>query len=88
MVTYIGSYGKRIDITNKLDMEQAILDSNKKKFSQSFHTPFYKDPLRREFGFMGFTSAAQAMLAGVYESNDNLPQAVLDVIAQWQMPEE
>ncbi len=34
------------------------------------------------------TSTAQATLAGVYDSNDNLPQVVLDVIAQWQMPEE
>jgi hypothetical protein len=82
MVTYIDSYGKRINITNKLEIEQAILNSNRKKFSQSFHTPFYKDPLHREFGFKGLTSATQATLAGVYESNDDLPQEVLDVIAK------
>jgi len=32
-------------------MEKAILENNKKKFTQSTHTPFYLPPLRDEFGF-------------------------------------
>jgi len=68
-------------------MEQAILNSNKEKFSQSAHTPFYLSPLKDEFGFKGLTAAAQATLAGLYESNHDIDVRILEVLAQWQMPE-
>lgn len=84
MITTTDSKGSRIDITDKAEMEKAILASNHEKFSQSFHTPFYQDPLKREFGFKGLTVAAQATLAGVYDSNYPISQSVLDVIAQWE----
>jgi hypothetical protein len=87
MITTTDSKGSRIDITDKAEMEKAILASNHEKFSQSFHTPFYQDPLKREFGFKGLTVAAQATLAGVYDSNYPISQSVLDVIAQWEIPE-
>jgi hypothetical protein len=41
IVTTTNANGNKIDITNKTEMEQAILNSNKEKFSQSAHTPFY-----------------------------------------------
>jgi hypothetical protein len=44
MVTMLDSSGNRIDITNKKDIELAILESNKAKFLQSSHTPFYLPP--------------------------------------------
>jgi len=86
MVTTLDSEGNKIEITNQQDMEAAILANNHKKFLQSAHTPFYLPPLKEEFGFKGLSSAAQAVLSGVYESNHDLDQRLLDVIAQWQMP--
>jgi hypothetical protein len=68
-------------------MEQAILENNNNKFKQSTHTPFFLSPLNDEFGLKGLTSAAQATLAGLYESNHDIDTHILDVIAEWQMPQ-
>ena len=87
MVTTLDADGNRIEITNQQQMEKAILESNHKKFLQSTHTPFYLSPLKEEFGFKGLTSASQAALAGIYDSNHDSDQRILDVIAQWQIPE-
>lgn len=67
-------------------MEKAILANNHQKFLQSSHTPFY--PLKEEFGFKGLSSSSQATLAGLYDSNHDIDERILKVIAQWQMPEE
>jgi hypothetical protein len=39
------------DIVNKPEMEQAILDTSRDKFSQSFHTPFINRHYYRSFSF-------------------------------------
>jgi hypothetical protein len=87
MVTVIGPNGERVDITDQQEIELAILDSNKQKFCQSAHTPFFLHPLKDEFGFKGLTSAAQATLACVYDSNHEIDSRILDLIAQWQIPQ-
>jgi hypothetical protein len=43
--------------------------------------------LKDEFRFKGLTTAAQATLAGLYESNLDIDEKILNVIAQWQMPQ-
>jgi hypothetical protein len=83
MVTYTDSTGNRIDITDQKEMEKATLENNRQKFTQSAHTPFYLSPLKD--GFKGLTSAAQTVLAGIYESYHELDERILDVITQWQM---
>ncbi|MFN9979429.1 MAG: hypothetical protein ACK53Y_05925, partial [bacterium] len=75
MVTIEATDGSLQDITDKVLMEQAIMDSNAEKFRQSHHRPFYKDPLKRDFGFKGLTPASGRVLAGVYESNLPIPLA-------------
>ncbi len=82
MVTTTDQEGNMIEITNQQDMEEAILSNNHKKFLQSTHTPFYLSPLKDNFGFKGLNTASQAVLAGVYDSNHDLDQRILDVIAQ------
>ena len=86
MVTVTDADGKKIDITDQQEIERAILDSNHRKFTQSSTTPFYQTPLKEEFGLKGITSATQATLAGLYESNHEIDSRILDLIAQWQMP--
>ena len=86
MVSTTDKEGNKRDITDQLELEKAILENNKQKFSQSSHTPFCQPPLKDEFGFKGLTSTAQAALAGLYES-DSLDERMLEVIAQWQIPQ-
>ena len=67
MVTSYDSEGNLFDITDKIKVEQAIMQSNEAKFKQSHHRPFFQLPLKREFGFKGLTSQTNRVLAGVYE---------------------
>jgi hypothetical protein len=53
MVSITDADGNRQDITKKSAIEKAILDSNRLKFNQSSHRPFYQSPLKDEFGFKG-----------------------------------
>jgi hypothetical protein len=55
-------------------------------FVNSFHTPFFQEPLIKDFGYKGTTQAATAVLAGVFESNSKLPEAVVDVLNELKMP--
>jgi len=84
MVTIQNPDGSRKDVTDRLEIEQAILRNNYDKFSQSFHTPFYCSPLEEVFGFQGLSTAAQAVLAGVYDTDLPLDQFIWDVLAQWE----
>jgi hypothetical protein len=88
MVTTQDKDGKPVYLTKQQDIELAILKNNKMKFLQSSQTPFYCSPLKEEFGFKGLTMVAQATLAGVYESNHSLDERTIQVIKQWQIPEE
>jgi hypothetical protein len=47
-------------------MEKAIIKSNKQKFQQSFHTPFYNFPYNKLFGFLGLMEASQQVLDGSF----------------------
>jgi len=84
IVTVTNDDGKTREITDKAEMERAILHSNNKKFSQSTHTPFYQSPLREAFGFKGLSTASQAVLAGVYDPPDKLNAYILDVLEEWK----
>jgi len=86
LITTTDSEGNKVDITDQVELEKAILENNRQKFTQSAHTPFYQPPLREEFGFKGLTSTAQDALVGLYES-DTLDKRILEVIAQWQIPQ-
>jgi hypothetical protein len=73
-------------LQEKKEREEAIMENNAAKFRQSFHTPFFQEPLIKDFGFNGTTQAATAVLAGAYESNSILPEAVVDVLNELKMP--
>jgi hypothetical protein len=47
-------------------MERAIISSNKKKFQQSFGTPFYNYPYNKLFGYLGITPASKQVLDGTF----------------------
>jgi len=64
MVTIESPEGGCKDITDKSEIEEAIMNSNEAKFRQSHHRPFFHDPLKRDFGFKGLTPQASRVLAG------------------------
>ena len=79
--------GHQKDLTTKHEIEQAIMANNMDKYQQSFHTPFMVSPLREAFGFKGLTTAAQAVLSGVYEINYPIDQVTADFLRELEMPE-
>jgi len=87
MATVTAQNGVKKDITDRHKMESAILRNNAEKNSQSSHTPFCQDPLKQEFGLKGLTTASQAVLARIYDSNHNIAPYIMDVIQQCQIPE-
>jgi hypothetical protein len=72
------------DITNKMEIEKAIIDTNHEKFSQSFHNPFYQPDLIQEFGFQSLTSAAQAVIGGFYVPKMETNSAVCQFLEEIQ----
>jgi hypothetical protein len=88
VVTTTNANGEKVELTNKQDIEAAILASNQRKFSQSVHTPFYQPPLRDSFGFKGLSTAAQSVLAGVYDPPNELSSYIVDMLSQWEKPEQ
>jgi hypothetical protein len=44
LVTIQDAEGNTIDLTEKLDIEKAIVKNNKEKFEQVLHTPFLQPP--------------------------------------------
>ncbi len=87
MVTVQQADGTYKDLTGKLEIEKAIMENNKEKYQQSFHTPFLQDPLRGDFGFKGLTFCSQAVLGGVYSPRADIDGYTRAVIEELQMPE-
>jgi hypothetical protein len=88
MVTIQTDKGRKRDLTEKKDIEEAIMKNNQDKYQQSFHTPFMCQPLRDEFEFKGLTKAAQAVLRGVYEPTQQIDEFTKAVLQELYMPTE
>ncbi len=88
MVTIQNEAGQCFDLTSKEDIEQAIMKTKEEKYRQSSHIPFFQFPLASEFGFKGLSSAAQATLARVYESNYPIDRHAQLVLEEMTTPEK
>jgi hypothetical protein len=88
MVTIQSEQGISKDLTGKEEIEEAIMANNQAKYQQSFHTPFMVSPLREEFGFKGLTTAAQAVLGGVYEPSAQVDSYTKSLLQKLQMPQD
>ena len=56
--------GSSIEYTDKEDIEQACLDENFNKFSQTNNTPVMQQPLVDEIGYGETTQATKEILDG------------------------
>jgi hypothetical protein len=61
---------------------------NQAKYQQSCHKPFLQSPFMEEFGFKGFTTASQAVLGGVYETESHIDLCMKAFIKELKMPQE
>jgi hypothetical protein len=75
------------DLKGKHKIKEAIFANNQAKYQQSFHTPFLQSPLREEFGFKGLTTASQAVLGGVYETDSHIDQFMKAFIEELILPQ-
>ena len=64
------SSGNTLEITEKVAMENAIIEENKEKYHQSENScPFLNEPLRTAFGEYGETNATEEVLGGYFDQS-------------------
>jgi hypothetical protein len=68
-------------------METAIINSNKRKFQQSFGTPFYNYPYNKLFGYKGLIPASQKVLDGNYQPPVDVTCHMKDFLFQLATPQ-
>jgi hypothetical protein len=78
--------GSNADITDKKEMEKTIIAANKKKFQQSFGTPFYKYPYNTLFGYQGVTKSSQKVLDGTFIPPADASNHMKDFLYHAAMP--
>ena len=78
--------GKKI-INEKKQLEHAIIKENKAKYHQTEGTcPFFKPPLKKDFGHLGKGPKTQAVLEGTYQPNFDLSPQTKDFIKLCCLP--
>ena len=74
-VTITNSEGDKTDITEKEQMEETIINENRKKYHQSEKScPFLKDPLLEDFGDYGEGYATEEVREGSYVTPEEIDE--------------
>ena len=77
------------EITEKEELEKAIIDSNRHKYHQTEETcPFMSEPLRSDFGHLGQGPKTAQALKGQYKPYPLLSPQTKDFIELCRLPEE
>ena len=77
------------EITEKKELEEAIINSNRHKYHQTEDTcPFMKEPLVSDFGHLGQGPKTEKVLRGTYQPNPLLSPQTKDFIELCRFPEE
>jgi hypothetical protein len=79
--------GEWEDVTEKIQLESVIMNSMKKKYIASFHTPFVSRPLVHDFGYLGRGLYAQEVLEGTYQIPEELECITKEFMKHLQQPE-
>ena len=86
MVTTQNPDGQMTHHTTKRAVEDAIIDTNKFKYSQSTDTPPMQPSFVAEFGYTGNTPAAEAVLNGTYVPPPDCDPVLQDFLAHCKRP--
>jgi len=68
------------EVSDKTEMEAAIMDSTKWKYTADFHTPFMQPPLVGSFGYMGVGRAADEVLEGTFSVPEGVDEFTTQLI--------
>lgn len=69
-----------MEITEKIEIENILMATNKEKFRQENDTPFQQEPWRSIVGTGGLTNDCDKILLGVLELPPDCPQGIIDFI--------
>ena len=83
---YITNDGVRRECTEPLDIEQACMEENIRRFHQSEGTPLMTTKMVEELGYLGNTSTANDILAGTYATPDSMDQYTKLFLAELKKP--
>jgi hypothetical protein len=86
MITVQLQDGSTADVMDKRQIENEIIASNKRKFQQSFSTPFYKLPFNKIFGYQGLTTSSQQVFKGTFTPPPCSSQYMKDFLSHLVMP--
>ena len=76
-----------IEVTDKVEMEKILMDTNEKKFRLACNTPFVQGQLLKDLGPCGMTRKAESVLLGTYEPPENCNQGAKKFITAVKMSE-
>jgi hypothetical protein len=74
--------GEWVDVTAKEEMEAVIIQENQRKYLLMAGTPLVSPPLVDDFGYMGVTEAARAILEGTYQIPPGVNEYTTDLLHQ------
>jgi hypothetical protein len=80
--------GRWREVTEKEDIEMALLEENERRFTQAADTPFLQDPLLRLVGKMGTGPAAEAILRGTFTIPEEVDEWAAKLIPFLARPEK
>jgi hypothetical protein len=84
---YVNSQEGRRLITKNEDIEDACIEENIARFSQSEDTPFMQEPLLSALGYLADTPAAESILQGTYKPPTELDRYTKLFINELRMPD-
>ena len=87
LVTQQQTYGRTLEITDKIPLEKVIIEENLKKYHQiEGACQLLGDPrLYRDIGSFGEVTQVEAILNGMYVCPDNSNQVVNKLLRQLQL---
>jgi hypothetical protein len=77
----------RRTVTSKEDIEDACIEENISRFSQSNNTPLMQEPLLSLIGYLANTQAAEDILQGTFETPPETDKYTKLLIAELRMPD-
>jgi hypothetical protein len=77
----------RLEMPSKVDMEEARLAENKRRFNQAADTPFMQPPLYDLFGPLGITKAADRILDGTFKIPPGVDKHTAGILRHMKVPD-
>jgi hypothetical protein len=82
MVQKQNESGEWVDVTAKEEMETVIIQENQWKYLLTEGTLLVSPPLVDDFGYMGVTETARAVLEGTYQIQPGIDEYTTDLLHQ------